>query len=125
VQILTTRVQESLRESCERGKYVNLAVDGWSDPRGRRYQGVTIRFVKGIGATPNALLAIKEVKSIYECAAELGAMVRYFQGQFRITEKTLNSYSDRCSMSVRAFRRDKRELSTVCGEFGYPVYART
>jgi hypothetical protein len=45
-------------------------------------------------------------------AAELSAMVRYFQGQFRIAEKTLNSCSDRCSMNVRAVRRDKRELST-------------
>jgi hypothetical protein len=41
-QILKTRVQESLRESCEQGEYVDLAVDGWSDPRGRRYQRVTI-----------------------------------------------------------------------------------
>jgi hypothetical protein len=77
---------------------------------------VTIRFVDGIGATPAAFLAIKEVKSIRECAAELSAMVRYFQGQFRIAEKTLNSCSDRCSMNVHAFWRDKRELSRVFGE---------
>jgi hypothetical protein len=31
-----------VRESCERAEYVNIAVDGWSDPRGRRYQGVAI-----------------------------------------------------------------------------------
>jgi hypothetical protein len=61
-QILKARVQESLHESCERAECVNLAVDGWADPRGRSYQGVTIRFVDGIGATPAALLAIKEVK---------------------------------------------------------------
>jgi hypothetical protein len=75
-QILKARVQESLRESCEREEYVNLAVDGWSDPRGRRHQDVTIRFVDGIGATPAALLAIKEVKSVPECAAELSVMVQ-------------------------------------------------
>jgi hypothetical protein len=65
-QILKARVQESLRESCERAQSVNFAVNGWSDPRGRRYQGVTIRFVDGIGATPAALLAIKDVKSVHE-----------------------------------------------------------
>jgi hypothetical protein len=101
-QILKARVQESLRESCERAEYVNLAVDGWSDPRGRRYQGVTIRFVDGIGATPAALIALKEVKSVHECAGELSAMVRYFQGQFRIAEKTLNSCSERPMQQERS-----------------------
>jgi hypothetical protein len=114
------RVQESLRERCERVEDVNLAVDGWSDPRRRRYQGVTIRFVDGIGATPTALLAIKEVKSIHECAAELSAMVRYFQRQFRIAEKTLNSCSNRCSMNISVFRRDKKELSTIFGKLWLP-----
>jgi hypothetical protein len=109
-----------LRESCERAEYVKLAIDGWSDPRGRRYQGVTVRFVDGIGATPCALLAIKEVKSVHGCAAELSAMAQYFQGQFRIAEKTLNSCSDRCSINVRAFWRNKRELSTVFGELWLP-----
>jgi hypothetical protein len=47
-------------------------------------------------------------------------MAAYFQGQFRIAEKTLNSCSDRCSMNVRAFRRDKRELSKVFGELWLP-----
>jgi hypothetical protein len=74
-QILKARVQESLRESCERAEYVNLAVGRWSDPHGRRYQGVIIRFVDGIGAAPVALLAIKEVKSVHMSAAELSAMV--------------------------------------------------
>jgi hypothetical protein len=115
-QILKARVQESLRESCERVEYVNLALDEWSDPRGRRYQGVTIRFVDGIGATPAALLANKEVKSVHEYTAELSAIVWYFQGRFRIAEKILNSSSDRCSMNVRAGERDKRELSIVFGE---------
>jgi hypothetical protein len=119
-QILKARVQESLRESCEGAEYVNLAVDGWSDPRGRRYQGVTIRFVDGMVVTPAALLAIKEVKSVHEWAAELSAMVRCFQWQFCIAEKTLNSCSDRCSINARAFRRDKRELSTVFGELWLP-----
>jgi hypothetical protein len=105
-----------LRKSCERADNVNLAVDGSSDPRGRRYQGVTIRFVDGIEATPASLLAIKEVKSVHECAAELSAVARYIHGQFRIAEKTLNSGSDRCSVNFRAFRRDKSERSTVFGE---------
>jgi hypothetical protein len=109
-----------VRESCEWAECVNLEVDGGSDPRGRRYQGVNIRFVDGIGATPAALLAVKEAKSGHECAAELSAMVRYFQGQFRIAEKTLNSCSDRCNMNVRAFRRDMRELSTGFGDLWFP-----
>jgi hypothetical protein len=119
-QILKARVQESLRESCERVEYVNIAVDGCSHPRVRRYQGVAIRFVDGIGATSAALLVIKEVKSRHECAAELTAMVGYFQREFRIAEETLISSSDRCSMNVRAFRRDKRERSTVFGELWLP-----
>jgi hypothetical protein len=86
---------------------------------------VTIRFVDGIGATPAALLAIKEVKSVHECAAELSAMVWYFQGQFRIAEKTFNSCSDRCSMNVHAFRRDKRELSTDFGDLWLPCVCHT
>jgi hypothetical protein len=55
-----------------------------------------------------------------ECAAELSAMVQHCQRQFRSAEKTLNSCSDRCNMSVRAFRRDKTELSTVVGELWLP-----
>jgi hypothetical protein len=38
------RLDESLLELCAKSDAVNLAVDGWYDRRGRRYQGIVVRF---------------------------------------------------------------------------------
>jgi hypothetical protein len=66
--ILKGRVQESLPVSCSVAKYVNLVVDGWLDPPGRRYQGLTARFVEADPTT-----------SVHERAAKLMAMIRCVQ----------------------------------------------
>jgi hypothetical protein len=100
-KILEHQVQQSLCENCQQADYGNLAVDGWTDPRGGRYQAVTVRFLKGIVAAPVGLLAMKEVKSVYERAAELRAMIQHLPMPFRIADKTLHLCSDRCNMNVR------------------------
>jgi hypothetical protein len=123
-KILKRQIQQLLCQNCQQADYVNLTYDGWTDPGGRRYQAVTVRFIKGIFAAPVGLLAMKEVKSVHERAVELRAMIQHLQMQFRIADKTLNLCSDRCSMNVQAFRKQKGELNTVFGESWLPCACR-
>jgi hypothetical protein len=73
--ILKDPLQESLLVSCSVAECVNRAVDRWSDPRGRRYQSVTAGFIQADLTTSIALLAMKEVKTVHERAAELRLMI--------------------------------------------------
>jgi hypothetical protein len=73
-KVLRYRLEERLQEMCATSSGVNLAVDGWTDPRGRRYQGVTARRLRGTETTV-ALLALKEIKAVHESARKLRVMV--------------------------------------------------
>jgi hypothetical protein len=103
MKVLQYRLQEVLREMRATGSAVNLGVDGWTDPRGRRSQGTTARVLKGTEAA-TAILALKEIKAGYESARELRVMVEYIQKRFGIRGRTLNISTDRCVMNESAFR---------------------
>jgi hypothetical protein len=105
---------------CTQAQIVNLAVDGWSDQRGRRYQGITARFVHpGTLTAWTRLLAMKEIKSIHESAAELRLILERVKAKYDIHTKTLNICSDRCSMNEAAFRLREFDYS---GLFDQPLW---
>jgi hypothetical protein len=104
------RLYESLFELCAKSDAVNLALDGWSDRREWRYQGIVVRFLNMSKMTARpALLAWKEIKTIHQNAVELRFAVERLQGRFDIKNKTIKICTDRCSMNELAFRRDLTE----------------
>jgi hypothetical protein len=114
IRILKERVEADLRSECVRSEIINLAVDGWSDPRGRRYQSVTARLVDpNTLAARTRLLAMKEIKSIHESSAELRGMLGRVQGQYALQGRILNVCTDRASMNESAFRQRLTNLSSI------------
>jgi hypothetical protein len=104
------RLDESLLELCAKSDPVKLDVDGWSDRRGRRYQGIVVRFLNISKMTArSALLALKEIKTIHQNEVELRLAVKRLQGRFDNKNKTIKIYTDRCSMNELAFRGDLTE----------------
>jgi hypothetical protein len=76
IRILKERVEQQIKAECANADIINLAVDGWSDQRGRRYQAVTARLVlPGTLEALTHLLAMKEIRSVHESTGELRAMV--------------------------------------------------
>jgi hypothetical protein len=62
------RLEDALRQRCASVSHANLAIDGWSDPRGRRYQGIMVRLPEGGSSSTVLLLALKEIKSLHDSA---------------------------------------------------------
>jgi hypothetical protein len=103
---LKERIEQDITTECARAEIVNLAVDGWSDQRGRQYQAITARRVDRPTLTAwTRLLAVKEIKSIRESAGELHAIVNRVQLRYGIQERTVNLCSDRASLNESAFCR--------------------
>jgi hypothetical protein len=114
LRILKERLEAALRIECTRAQIVNLAVDGWSDQRGRRYQGITARLVHPDTLTAwTRLLAMKEIKSVHESAAELRLILERVKTKYGIHTKALNLCSDRCSMNEAAFRLHGLDYSSL------------
>jgi hypothetical protein len=84
---------------------VNLAVDGWSDSRGRRSQGVTVRLIEHDASVTILLLALKEIKAIHESHRELHLLVDQLKPTYYLQGKVVNICTDRCAMNERALRR--------------------
>jgi hypothetical protein len=105
LRISKGRLEAAPRKECTRVKIVNPAVDGWSDEHGRGYQGITAGLVhSGTLTAWTRLLAMKEIKSIHKSAAELRLILDRVKAMYDIHTKTLNLYSDRCSMNEATFR---------------------
>jgi hypothetical protein len=104
------RLDESLLELCAKSDAVNLAVDGWSDRCGRRYQGIVVRFLNMNKMTARpTFLALKEIKMIHQSGVELRFAAKRLQGRFDIKNTTVNICTDRCSLNELAFRGDLTE----------------
>jgi hypothetical protein len=67
-RVVRCLLEDQLRERCQHSDAVNVAVDGWTDLRGRRYQGVTAQLVRYDAdcSAETAVLALKEIKSIHQ-----------------------------------------------------------
>jgi hypothetical protein len=106
-RVVRCRLDDRLRELCLSSDAVNLAVDGWTDPRGRRYEGVTVQLISHVSLTATtAVLALKEIKGVHQNSAELRVAVERIQARFGIAEKTITVCTDRAAMNERAFRGD-------------------
>jgi hypothetical protein len=105
-RVVRCRLEDQLRERCQPSNAVNLAVDGWADPRGRRYQGVTAQLVRYDAdcSAETAVVALKEIKSIHQTRDELQAVLRHVRQGFVIGDKTISICTDRAAMNERAFR---------------------
>lgn len=110
---LQCRLKEALRQRCLDARHVNLAVDGWSDPRGRRYQGITARLIFPDTSVTVCLLALKEIKSIHESAQELRTLVETIKNEFLARANLINICTDRCAMNEKAFRRRSTPIEAL------------
>jgi hypothetical protein len=105
IHILMDRLTDAMRTERSLMPVANLAVDGWSDHRGRRYQGVTARLLDPrTMMVVTRLLAMKEITCVHESASELRAIVGRVRTTFGVDARTLNLCTDRCSMNEAAFR---------------------
>jgi hypothetical protein len=101
-KVLRYRLEEVRQQICATSNGVNLAVDGWTDSRGRRDEGVMVRLLRGI-ETAVPLLALKEIKAVHESARELRIMIGCLHERFGIRDRTLSICSDRSAMNECAF----------------------
>jgi hypothetical protein len=116
VKILKERVEADIRAECAQSEVINLAVDGWSDSRGRRYQSITARLVDpNTLSTWSRLLAMKEIKSVHESSGELRVLLERLQDQYDIQGRVLNVCTDRASINESAFRQQSPDLSSIFG----------
>jgi hypothetical protein len=116
------QVESSIACGVRESAFVNLDVDGWSDPRGRRYEGVTIRCITGNGETDDCLLSMKEIVSIHERSTEPRSLLQALREKFGIQDKFLNVWTDRSSMNQSAFRKKQWDDSDFFQEFWLPGY---
>jgi hypothetical protein len=107
-RVVQCRLEDQMRERCQHSNAVNFAVDGWTDLRGRRYQGVTAQLVRYDAdcSAETAVLVLKEIKSIHQTGDELRAVLRLVQQRFGIGDKTISICTDRSPMNEWAFRGD-------------------
>jgi hypothetical protein len=112
---LKNLLEQNIRGECgtvitEFGRpVVSLAVDGWSDSRARRYEGVTVRQCNPRGG-PVRFLALKEVGAIHDSASELAEVVRRVIAKYGLERGFWNICTDRFSMNLAAFRENHTSL---------------
>jgi hypothetical protein len=113
-------LEDALFDHCRTATFANLAIDGWSDLRGRRYQGVTARLIDGGENTTILLLVLKEIKAVHDSARELQLLVNATKERFALGPKLLNICTDRCAMNVSAFREEMTSGHLSTGHFWLP-----
>jgi hypothetical protein len=104
IHLLHMRIIPELIEEVQKAKFVNLAIDGWTDPCNRRYQGVTARFVSETNKVKSAVLVLKEVMEVHETGVMVRAVVDNVVEKFGLQEKIVNICTDRDSKNTCAFR---------------------
>jgi hypothetical protein len=111
INLLHLKVIGGLFEQIGKAKYVNLAIDGWTDACMRRYQGVTARFVSPTDKVKSVVLALKEVLEIHESGPMVRGIIEQVVQKYGLTQKLLNICTDRDSMNINAFRTNPLPLS--------------
>jgi hypothetical protein len=102
IHLLHKRILEGLCAEVDRVEFVNLAIDGWTDPCNRRYQGVTARFVYGNDKVKSAVLVLKEVLEVHETGESVRAVIDNIVNKFGLGNKILNICTDRDSKNTHA-----------------------
>jgi hypothetical protein len=105
LQILKSKVKDVIRAECATAAFVNIALDGWSDPMGRHYQGITLRIVQSNGGTVVYLAAMKSTLE-YESADVLQSYLRNVVRRYKTADKLLSICTDRGAPNLKAVRND-------------------
>jgi hypothetical protein len=102
MQMVKARVKEAIRIECAAAAFVNIALDGWTDPDKRTFEGITIRTVQFDGSTSVYLAALKPVPASEDAAV----LDRYLQSvirRYNLQGKVLSICTDRGSANRKAF----------------------
>jgi hypothetical protein len=102
LHILKSKVKAAIRHQCDTAAFVNIALDGWSDPAGRKYEGITIRTVQEDGSTAVYLAAMKAI-SARETADVVDAYLKSVVRRYNLKGKLVNVCTDRGSANKKAF----------------------
>jgi hypothetical protein len=116
LRLVKDDIREVLYTECQNALYINLALDGWTDPRGRRYQGVTARLINRDArklSSSTRVLMMKEIKTVHESAKQLRAIIDRCMYQYDIHSTVLNICTDRGSMNRSAFRNPNKLLINI------------
>jgi hypothetical protein len=104
---MKNRIESEMKRHCLAARFINLAIDGWTDLRGRRYTGIAARFcdaeMTGI-STGAMILAFKAVTEIHDSGDELRRLTDRVLVQYDIKSTITNLCTDRCRMNEKAFR---------------------
>jgi hypothetical protein len=100
VYMLKERVQQALLSECAQAQYANFALDGWSDPTLRRYQGITVRLIRPDFTFRVHLLAFKYMEHIHETRLELDRLLQWVTEKYKLQSKVLNRCTDRASINL-------------------------
>jgi hypothetical protein len=118
--VLSFLVEDTLSRYCQAAAFANLAVDGWSDRCGGRYQGITARLIDSNEEAMILLLPLKEIKALHDNAGELQPLVDATEKQVGLSPKIVNTCSGRCAMNVSAFRCEVTIDALMGGQFWLP-----
>jgi hypothetical protein len=103
IRTVKAKLKVKIQEACGSGPVVNIALDGWTDPGRRKYQGIVIRTVQ-LSATTHVFLAtLKPVLPRDETAAVFSAYVGNVIQRYHLEDKPMNLCTDRGTNSVKAF----------------------
>jgi hypothetical protein len=107
-------LEVALCQDCQRARFVSLAMDGWSDPRGRRYQAVTAQLFDATAFDiTSVLLMVKEIKTVHESARELRMILGRVADRYQLAESILNIVTDRDRKNEAALRMSDRTLAGI------------
>jgi hypothetical protein len=104
IRMVRAKLKVKIQEACARSPFVNIALDGWTDPGRRKYQGVVIRTVQLSGITHVFLAIQKPVLPRNETPAVLGASVGHGIRRYHLENKPLSLCTDGGINTVKAFR---------------------
>jgi hypothetical protein len=107
VHELRHRIELDMKRCCGVVDFLSLAIDGWTDRRGRRYTGISARFCQDEVFHMSAgamILAFKVVTEIHDSGIELRRLTERVLAQYDIKTKFTNICTDRSKMNEKAFR---------------------
>jgi hypothetical protein len=102
---------QATRRECAAAQYVNLALDGWSDPRRRRSEGVTVRLIRADLTTSVHLLAFNKLVNIHDTSHKLGPLIGWVLDRSHIKDKLLNRCTDRAANNLILFTHQSEQGS--------------
>jgi hypothetical protein len=105
VHAVKDQLENTMKTYCRDAQIINLAIDGWTDRRGRRYTGLCARWCDPQAASAGALvLAFKPVTAIHDSGIELRRLTDRVLDRYDLSTKVANICTDRHKMNEKAFR---------------------